>query len=148
MLAALEQAKLAKAKNEVPIGAVIYKDGQIIARSHNLVESNKNVAQHAEVLAITEASKAIGDWRLNDCILCVTIEPCTMCSGAIKLSRISTVIYGAADPSMGAFGSLYDISQDPRPGPVPRVITGVFENECASLVKDFFASKRSASSRN
>ncbi len=142
MLAALAEAKNALELGEIPIGAVLARDRKIIASAHNLVEAQTCVARHAEILAIEAASNSSGNWRLTDTVLCVTIEPCTMCSGAIKLSRVGTVIFGARDPSMGAFGSLYDLSVDKRVGHVPRVIQGIREEECARLMKEFFQARR------
>ena len=142
MEAALEQAELAASRGEVPVGAVIAIDDKIIARAHNLVEKNKAISNHAEVLALEQAAKNRNNWRLSDATLCVTIEPCTMCVGALKLSRVKNLIIGAMDPSMGACGSIYDLTQDKRAGHIPRVLYGVREQECASLMKRFFADKR------
>lgn len=139
---ALMQARLAFDLGEVPVGAVVACDGKIIARAHNLVEVNKAISQHAEILALESAAQANDNWRLTNATLCVTIEPCTMCTGAIKFARIQTLIFGATDASMGACGSLYDISQDPRVGHIPRVIQGVRADECGALMKDFFAGRR------
>lgn len=139
---AIKQALKAYEKSEVPVGAVIAKDGEIIAFAHNLVESNSLVTSHAEILAIQEASKKSGDWRLNDCVLCVTLEPCSMCMGAIKLARIPTIIFGAGDSYKGACGSLFDLSEDKRLGSVQKVISGIREKECSELLKKFFKEKR------
>jgi tRNA(adenine34) deaminase len=142
MTQALEEANNACKIGEVPIGAVVSNGREVISRAHNLVEKNSSVTKHAELLAIEKAGIQQNDWRLNESILCVTIEPCSMCIGAIKLARINTLIIGASDPSMGACGSIYDLSQDKRFGAVPRVITGILETECSQLIKNFFLEKR------
>lgn len=142
MQSALAVAKQAADAGEVPVGAVIWHAGKEIARGHNLVEQQKAVSRHAEVVALEAAAESIGDWRLNEAILCVTIEPCTMCTAAIKLARVGTVIFGAEDPSMGACGSIFDLMPDTRIGHVPRVISGVREEECAALMKNFFKERR------
>jgi tRNA(adenine34) deaminase len=139
---ALEEANLAQKSGEVPIGAVLGLRGKVIARAHNEMERQRNATAHAEVLAIGRGGELLGDWRLNDAVLCVTVEPCTMCAGAISLSRIGTVVFGVADPRLGAYGSLYDISQDERLGATPRVISGVRENECRGLMQRFFSERR------
>ena len=140
---ALEQAELAAELGEVPVGAVIVSKGKVIARAHNEVESTKDPSAHAEILAIKRAADVVGDWRLNQVELYVTLEPCTMCIGAIKLSRISTLVFGASDERLGACGSLYDLVQDKRNGPVARVISGVREQESIDLLQKFFKEKRS-----
>jgi tRNA(adenine34) deaminase len=106
--------------------------------------TNRDASAHAEMLVIREASSVLGDWRLSESILCVTLEPCTMCSGAIRLSRVGTIVFGAADARLGAVGSLFDICEDPRLGAVPRIIRGVKEKECGQILSDFFAKVRSA----
>ena len=142
MQEALKEARAAYSLGEVPVGAVVAYKNEIIAKGHNLVEKQSSVIKHAELIAIEKAEEVLQNWRLNDCILCVTIEPCTMCTGAIKLARIGTVVFGAQDPSMGAFGSIYDLSQNSNFGSTPRVIAGVAESTCASLMSDFFREKR------
>jgi tRNA(adenine34) deaminase len=142
MEAALEQAELASIAGEVPVGAVVAWDGEIIARAHNTVEATRHISNHAEILALQAAAERVGDWRLKDCTLCVTVEPCTMCIGAIKLSRIATVVIGAMDPSMGACGSIFDLTQDSRIGLSPRVIYDVQSERCGQIMKQFFSSKR------
>ena len=142
MTAALCEARMAQSTGEVPVGAVVARDGEIIARAHNRVESLLDCCAHAEILAIRHASLVTGNWRLDDCTLCVTLEPCSMCIGAIRLARIPLIIFGASDPSMGAVGSLYDLSQDDRLGPVPRVISGIRSEESAQLIQGFFRSRR------
>lgn len=142
MQEAIIEAKKAALLEEVPVGAVIAYKEKIIARAHNLVEVEKNSSRHAEIIAIERASKILNNWRLNECILAVTLEPCTMCAGAIKLSRIPTVVYGCHDERLGAFNSVYNLAQDKRIGPVQRVISGVYQEECRDILKDFFKKKR------
>ena len=140
---ALALAALGASLGEVPVGAVIWHDGKIISAHHNLVETNHDASAHAEMLVMREAADILSDWRLNQTILCVTLEPCTMCSGAIRLSRVGTLIFGAADPRLGAVGSLFDICEDPRLGALPRVIRGIRANECGMLLSEFFTKIRS-----
>ena len=142
MLEALKEAELAKLEDEVPIGCVIVKDDQIIARSHNQRDKTNNPLGHAETLAIKKASEALGDWQLVDCDLYVTIEPCIMCGGAIIQSRIRRVIYGAPDLKGGAFGSSINILQANNINHRPEVISGVLEERCSTIIKDYFKSKR------
>ena len=142
MLEALKEAELAKLEDEVPIGCVIVKDDQIIARAHNLRETTNNPLGHAETLAIKQASEVLNDWQLVDCDLYVTIEPCIMCGGAIIQSRIRKVIYGAPDLKGGAFGSSINILESKNINHRPEVIKGVLESECSKIIKDYFKSKR------
>ena len=142
MLEALKEAELAKLEDEVPIGCVIVKDNQIIARAHNQRETTNNPLGHAETLAIKEASEILNDWQLVDCDLYVTIEPCIMCGGAIIQSRIRKVIYGAPDLKGGAFGSSINILESKNINHRPEVIKGVLESECSKIIKDYFKSKR------
>jgi tRNA(adenine34) deaminase len=142
MSEALKEASFGALKGEVPVGAVIAVNGSIVARAHNLTESVSFVGAHAEMLAIQEASRQGANWRLTESILCVTLEPCTMCFGAARLSRISAIIYGAGDSRQGAVGSLYDLSTDTRLGPPITVIRNHMAEESSKLLKDFFASKR------
>jgi len=139
---ALREAEAASAKGEVPVGAVVAWKDTIIGRGHNTTESDISVVAHAELHAIREASQKIGDWRLNECILCVTLEPCTMCTGAIRLARIPVVAFGAGDSKQGAMGSLYDITHDERLGPPPRVISNVQREQCEEILQNFFKSLR------
>ena len=148
MQEALIEAEKASSLGEVPVGAVIALGGKIIARAHNLVETKKDATAHAEVLAMQEAGRALGNWRLKDAVLCVTLEPCTMCIGAAKLSRIPTIIFGANDPRMGAVGSLYDIAIDNRVGPAPRIIRGVRGAECRKILSSFFEERRVSSNNS
>ncbi len=146
MQLALEQGRLAASLGEVPVGAVIARAGikglEIIASTHNLVESTHDATAHAEVLALRAAGAALGNWRLKDCIMAVTLEPCSMCIGAVKLARLGTLAFGAHDPKLGAVGSLYNLAEDPRSGPSPRIISGLAREESLQLLSDFFAEQR------
>jgi tRNA(adenine34) deaminase len=142
MREALAEADLAAKSNEVPVGAIIAHGEKIIGRGHNSTESANTVVSHAEIHAITMASRSLGNWRLSECVLCVTLEPCTMCLGAIRLARIPTLIFGAGDSKQGAVGSLYDLSQDERMGRGLRVISGINATECEERLETFFACRR------
>lgn len=138
---ALEEAKKAAALGEVPVGAVIAKDGEPIAMAHNTRETEKNAVHHAELLAIDAACKKLGGWRLWQCELFVTLEPCPMCSGAIINSRIKRVVYGAKDPKAGCCGSLVDLFSFPF-NHHPVIESGLMEDEASALLQDFFAMLR------
>lgn len=142
MREALKEAGKSLQKDEIPIGCVIVKNGQIIGRGHNAREERNQAILHAEVMAIQEANETEGNWRLLESTLFVTIEPCVMCSGAIGLARISQVVYGASNPKFGAAGSLYDILQDSRLNHRVQVEKGVLELECAQIMQDFFRQRR------
>ena len=142
MLEALKEAELAKLEDEVPIGCVIVKDNQIIARAHNQREITNNPLGHAETLAIKKASEVLNDWQLVNCDLYVTIEPCIMCGGAIIQSRIRKVIYGAPDLKGGAFGSSINILDAQNINHRPEIVKGILEEECTKIIKDYFKSKR------
>ncbi|MCL2571754.1 MAG: tRNA adenosine(34) deaminase TadA [Defluviitaleaceae bacterium] len=135
---ALKEARRAYDLGEVPIGCVITKDGEIIARGANERATKKNALHHAEITAINQACEAIGDWRLEDCRIYVTIEPCPMCAGAIIQARIPVVIYGAKNPKAGCAGSILNILEEPKFNHQAQVITGVCEDECASIMREFF----------
>lgn len=143
MAEAIGEARRAGLVGEVPIGAVVVKDGEIIARGHNLRESGADPTAHAEMLAIKEASKRLGAWRLTDTTLYVTLEPCPMCMGAILQARITRLVFGPLDPKAGACGSLYDLSNDARLNHAVEVTSGIMEDESANLLKDFFRLLRS-----
>ncbi len=128
--------------DEVPVGAVITKNGKIIAQAHNLKETNRNCLDHAEILAIKQACLALGSWRLNDCEMYVTLEPCTMCAGAIVQSRLKALYYGAYDPKTGACKSLYQVTTDARLNHQVQTTGGILEQECGDLLKTFFKNKR------
>ena len=141
MKIALEEAKKAYEKGEVPIGAVIVCDGQIISKAHNTRESEKNALHHAELKAINDACDTLGGWRLHKCDLYVTLEPCVMCAGAIVNSRIKRVVFGAKDGRFGAFGSVVDLNEIPL-NHKPEISCGCLEEECRKLLSDFFAELR------
>ncbi|WP_394239592.1 tRNA adenosine(34) deaminase TadA [Niallia oryzisoli] len=142
MLEAIKEAKKAEKLEEVPIGAVIVLHGEIIARAHNLRETNQSAVSHAELLAIDRACAAVGSWRLEEAELFVTLEPCAMCAGAIILSRIKRVVYGAADPKGGCAGTFMNLLQDERFNHQSEVVAGVLESTCGQLLTDFFRSVR------
>lgn len=142
MRAALREAEKAEKIDEVPIGCVIVKDDKIIARGHNLRETKQQSINHAEIIAIQKACKKVGSWRLEDCDLYVTLEPCCMCAGAILQSRIRTVIYGTADPKGGSIESTLHMYEQPGYNHYPKVKSGVLQNECSQLLKNFFKEKR------
>jgi len=139
---AIELANQAAAMDEVPVGAVVYKGSKIIAEGYNLRESSSDPVAHAELLAISRAGRARGEWRLSDCSLAVTLEPCPMCAGAMVNARVGRVIYGASDPKAGACHSLYHITNDDRLNHDVTVIPGVLAERCGQLLKDFFRMKR------
>ena len=139
---AIRQAELAEAAGDAPIGAVIARDGDIIAAACNRRHADKDPTAHAELLAIRAAAQAIGDWRLADCTLAVTLEPCCMCAGAIVLARIDTLIYGAADPKAGAVDTLYRLCSDERLNHQVRVIAGVRAEPCSRMLSEFFQTQR------
>ena len=139
---ALKEAQLSLQKEEIPIGCVIVKDGQIIGRGHNAREEENLAIMHAEIMAINQANRIQESWRLLDCTLFVTIEPCVMCSGAIGLARIPNVVYGAKNQKFGAAGSLYDILTDERLNHRVEVETRILEDECAAIMQDFFRNRR------
>ena len=139
---ALRQAMRAAQAGESPVGAVIARAGRIIARAFNQVELLKDATAHAEMLAITQAEEAAGDWRLSDCTLYVTKEPCPMCAGAIVHVRLARVVYGAADPKAGAAGSALNLLQFPTLNHCCQITGGVRQAECRTLLQEFFAQKR------
>ncbi len=142
MKEALKEAEIAFAKDEVPIGAVIVKDDEIIARAHNLKELRQNPLAHAELLAIEKASNKLGTWRLQNCSIFVTLEPCPMCAGAIVQARMKRVIFAASDLKSGACGSLYNLAQDERLNHSLEVKSGILANRSSKLLKDFFQKLR------
>ncbi len=139
---ALELARQAGEKGEVPVGAILVKHNTCVAAAHNLREQSGNPIAHAEMLAIQEASQKLGNWRLTDTILYVTLEPCPMCAGAIVLARIPKVVYAAADPKAGAAGTLYNILQDDRLNHQVELVRGVCAEESSALLKSFFKNRR------
>jgi tRNA(adenine34) deaminase len=142
MREALNEAKKAEALGEVPIGAVIVREGEIIGRGYNLRETTHDPTAHAEMIAIRQAAERVGGWRLHDCDLYVTLEPCPMCAGAIIQSRIRQVVYGTADPKAGCVGTLMNLLDDARFNHQAHVVTGVLQEECGQILTDFFRALR------
>ncbi len=142
MREALQEAKRAFGKNEPPVGAVIVRDGEIIAREHNLRESLQDPTAHAEVLAIRAAAASSGGWRLSDCTVYVTLEPCAMCAGAMILARVHRLVYGTDDPKAGAVNPLMSLVSDERLNHQIEVQSGVLAQECGDLLRNFFSSRR------
>jgi len=141
MQIALEEARMAEAQGEVPVGCVIVCGDRVVGRGHNLRESRRNALLHAEIIAINEACETVGSWRLGGCELYVTLEPCPMCAGAIINARIDTVVYGASDTTFGACGGVMNLFEEAF-GMRPRLYGGVLRQECESLMKDFFRGLR------
>ena len=148
MRLAIEEAKKAEEIGEVPIGAVIVKDGEVIARAHNLRETAQRAIAHAEVLAIDQACQQTGSWRLEDTTLYVTLEPCAMCAGAIVLSRVKRVVFGASDPKGGCAGTLMNLLQEKRFNHQVEVVSGVLQEECSQMLSEFFRQLRIKKKQN
>lgn len=142
MKEALKEAQRAYEKLEIPVGAIIVKDNKIIARAHNLKETKKDTTNHAEILAIQKASKKLGAWRLNDCEMYVTLEPCSMCAGAIINSRIKKIYIGALDERTGAAGSVLNLFEDYKFNHKVEVEKGILKEECENILKSFFKELR------
>ena len=142
MQSALEQARIAESLGEVPIGAVIVRDNQVIATGYNRRIIDSDPTAHAEIIAIRSAARAIGDWRLSGCTLYVTLEPCPMCAGAIVLARIDRLVYGASDPKAGAVKTLYKICSDERLNHRVEIVSGILRDECARIISEFFQNRR------
>jgi tRNA(adenine34) deaminase len=142
MAAALKEARQAIEVGEVPVGAVLVYEGEVLARAHNLREGLQDPAAHAEMLVLREAARKLHRWRLTGATLYVTLEPCAMCAGALVLARIDRLVYGCDDPKAGACGSVFDIVREPRLNHRMVVQSGVLEEECRSTLKEFFASRR------
>ena len=142
MRIALEEAQQAAQEGEVPVGAVLVKDGQEICRTHNRREAEHDPTAHAEMLCLREGARRLGDWRLRGCTLYVTLEPCPMCAGAMVMSQLSGCVYGAADKRQGCCGSVYDLPGDPALCGVTRWQSGVLAGECTDAVTRFFSGKR------
>lgn len=145
MRLAIAQAHLALREREIPIGAVICRDGELISFGHNRREKKRNALLHAEIEAINSACRTLNSWRLDGCELYVTLEPCPMCAGAIINSRIKTVVFGASDPKAGVCGSMFNMFEYPF-NHKPNIVSGVLQDECADLLKNFFATLRHKSS--
>jgi len=142
MRLALREAELAPAHEDVPIGAVVVADGELLAAAHNERELRQDPTAHAEVLALREAARALGGWRVLDATIYVTLEPCAMCAGAIVLARVSRVVFGASDPKAGACGSVLDVLGEPALNHRPQVAGGLLAPRCGELLSSFFASRR------
>ena len=142
MRIALDEARAALEHGDVPVGAVVVRDGQVVARRHNEREFTGDPTAHAEVLALRDASSAIGSWRLDGCTLVVTLEPCVMCAGAALNARVDRIVFGAADLKAGATGSLYNVASDPRLNHHPAVRHGVLAEDSSQLLKEFFRKQR------
>lgn len=142
MKLAIEEARKAFILDEVPVGAVIVKDDKVVASAHNSREIMKDATSHAEIIAIREACRALGGWRLMDCDMYVTLEPCPMCAGAMVNARIRRIVFGAFDLRAGACGSIMNIAEDSRLNHRIEVVSGVLEEECRKLMQDFFREKR------
>ncbi len=142
MQLALDEARQAMAEEEVPVGAVIVREGQVVAQAHNQREQLRDPTAHAEMIAITQAAAACNAWRLEDCTLYATLEPCPMCAGAILQARIPVVVYGAADPKAGAVQSLYRMLDDGRLNHRCLVFSGVLADECGRVLTEFFRQQR------
>src|SRR5437867_10322595 len=147
MREALRQAQKANEAGEVPVGAVIVREGKIIARAYNQVELLKDATAHAEMLALTQAEAAVGNWRLVDCDLYVTKEPCVMCAGALVHVRIRRLVFGCADPRGGGAGGIVNLLQHPALNHRCAITPGILENECATILQDFFCEKRAREDR-
>jgi tRNA(adenine34) deaminase len=142
MREALAEAEAAAAHDDVPIGAVLVHDGEVIGRGHNRREVDQDPTAHAELLTLREGAATLGTWRLAGCTLYVTLEPCTMCAGALVLARLDRVVFGADDPKAGAVGALYDIPRDPRLNHLVEVVRGVEADACGELLRGFFRQRR------
>ena len=140
MLEALKEAEIAASEDEVPVGAVIVRNGEILARAHNTREIDKNALHHAEIKVINDACKILGGWRLVGCTLYVTLEPCPMCAGAIINSRIERVVYGAPDHKAGAFGTMINLTDYPLFK--PQITSGILSDKCSEILTNFFKNKR------
>jgi tRNA(adenine34) deaminase len=142
MRMALREAERALEHDDVPIGAVLVRDGELVAAAHNERELRQDPTAHAEVIALREAARLAGSWRLLDTVVYVTLEPCAMCAGALVLARVPRVVYGASDPKAGACGSVLDVLGEPRLNHRPEVAGGLLAQECGELLSEFFASRR------
>jgi tRNA(adenine34) deaminase len=141
---ALTEAQYAFDEGEVPVGCVIVHEGRIVGRAHNQRERLHDPTAHAEMIAVTQAAEALGRWRLTGCTVYVTIEPCSMCAGALVLARVDRLVFGPRDPKTGACGSLFNIAQDPRLNHRVELTEGVLADEASALLKDFFRMRRTA----
>ncbi len=146
MRVAIDQAEIARQNGDVPVGAVIVQAGRLIAKAYNQREQLKDPTAHAEIIALTQAAEAVGNWHLDDCTIYVTLEPCAMCAGALVLARMDRLVYGCEDPKAGACGSLYNIVQDGRLNHRLDITSGVMEKECRRQLQEFFQHRRTENS--
>lgn len=142
MALALAQARLAAEEGEIPVGAVLVRGDQVLAQAHNRRETTHDPTGHAEIQCLREGAQALGDWRLRECTLYVTLEPCPMCAGAMLMAQLGQCVYGAADPRLGCCGSVYDLPDDPALGGRTQWVAGVCAEECAALLQNFLREKR------
>lgn len=142
MKLAIDQAFIAADNGDVPVGTVIVFEGIVIAKAHNQRQLLNDPTAHAEIIALTQAAEAVGNWRLNGCTIYVTLEPCPMCAGALVMARIDRLVFGCEDPKAGACGSLYNIVQDQRLNHNMEITSGVLETECGQVLSDFFKTRR------
>lgn len=145
MRSAIEEARNAALHGDVPVGAVVVVDGSVVARGHNQREKESDPTAHAELIAIREASRTLGSWRMEEATVYVTLEPCPMCAGALVAARVGGLVFGAADPKAGACGSLYNLCADPRLNHELPVTPGILADECSSLLSEFFTALRMTS---
>lgn len=148
MSRAMDEARLALAHDDVPVGAVVVRDGEVLAAGHNRREADQDPTAHAELLAVRDAAARLGSWRLEGCTLYVTLEPCTMCAGALVLARLPALVYAASDPKAGAAGSLFDLVREPRLNHRIDVVEGVMAAEASELLKAFFSAARARSKQS
>jgi tRNA(adenine34) deaminase len=142
MRLALREASRALEHDDIPVGAVVIKDGEVIGTGHNEREIRADPTAHAEMIALRDAARALGSWRVLDSVMYITLEPCAMCAGAIVLARVPRVVFGTADPKAGAAGSVLNVLAEPRLNHRPQVDSGLLADECADLLRAFFASRR------
>ena len=148
MSRAMDEARLALAHDDVPVGAIIVRDGEVLATGHNRREADQDPTAHAELLAVRQAAARLGSWRLEGCTLYVTLEPCTMCAGALVLARLPALVYAASDPKAGAAGSLFDLVREPRLNHRIDVVDGVMASDASELLKAFFSAARARSKQS
>lgn len=142
MRLALEQARQAAAQGEIPVGAVLTRNGQVVAQAHNLRQTTHDPTAHAELLCMRAAAQVLGDWRLRDCTLYVTLEPCPMCAGAMVMSQLGACYYGASDPRQGCCGSVYDLPDDPALGNCTQWHAGLLADACGAVLREFLGARR------
>jgi len=142
MRLAIDQAEIARENGDVPVGAVIVHEGRLIAKAYNQRQQLQDPTAHAEIIALTQAAEAVGNWHLHNCTIYVTLEPCAMCAGALVLARMDRLVYGCDDPKTGACGSLYNIVQDERLNHRVEITGGILQDRCSKVLQDFFQKRR------